>query len=51
MTEFYPSKNNPKKLDQSYKMGLFRKGKACIMAKFHRIVVILKRGHPHLIAK
>ena len=38
---FFPSKTIQKNLDPSYKMdpdflGLFRKGKTCIIAKLHR---------------
>ena len=37
--------NNPKNLDPSYKMdlplGLIRKGKTCITAKFHRTDLVI----------
>ena len=39
--EFFPSKNNPKNLDPSYKMALVRKGKTRITAKFHRTDLVI----------
>ena len=43
---FFSFQNNPKNLDPSYKMdldllGLFRKGKTCILAKFHRTDLVI----------
>ena len=43
-TEFFPFQNNPKNLDLSYKMDqnpleLFKKGKTCAIAKFHRTLI------------
>ena len=45
--------NNPKNLDTSYGsrfLGLFRKGKTCVIAKFYRTDLItvkpVLRGHP-----
>ena len=45
-TEFFSFQNNPKDLDPSYKMdlgslGLFRKGKIGIIAKFHRTGLVI----------
>ena len=44
---FFPFQNNSKNLDPSYKMessslGLFRKGKTCIIAKFHRTDLVIQ---------
>ena len=60
-TEFFSFQNNPQKsrsilYDGSRSLGLFRKGKTGIKAKFHRIdlvifLSILERRKPSLIAK
>ena len=36
---FFSFQNNPKNLDPS--LGLFRKGKTCIIAKFHRTDLVI----------
>ena len=58
-TEFFPSKILQKSrsvlYDRSRSLGLFRKGKTCIIAKFDRTDLVIcchfREGKPRLIAK
>ena len=43
-TEFFSLKNNPKNLDLSRTLGLLRKGKTHIIAKFRRTDLVIFSG-------